>query len=523
MSIWNPAVEFGSPRPALRGIWWGLWVVFAVFALTAQLVGTWLTYTRPAILQKPEYRVPDWWWAVDLIFNPLVGAVAAALAVCAAALLLWRRSECGFAIFLAFGLVSLALADSQSANFLQWIGWDLLAFALLMIAAPVLMMAFPAFPDGRYRPAWARWLRLTPWAVAAWFAAAILTDADLNSAIWALLPLFFLQIGVSTFATYRRYRMTTDRRERQQLKWAAFGFVLGLPLMFSTWVAVYFPDPASDTVAVVRDLVLMILSSAGQILVPLGVLLSLLGIRLNDADVAIGRSAGYALVTILVGAVWAASTTWMDTLVKDQTTRHTAAGISALLAAALFIPLRDRVLAWTERRIQPALVRLRGLPARINPLMHDHSPSDLANGALAAIANGVQASRAAIVSFDGERRNMLAFYKTDEAAVIADLARDPDADDEFPVHIPLADLCGEVGVLLVGRRTDGASFNSDQRAALQLVKAPLAEALRATSRRAARNAALAAAVAAIEARVARLEGGEPEPAMISATPAPNAG
>jgi hypothetical protein len=43
----------------------------------------------------------------------------------------------------------------------------------------------------------------------------------------------------------------------------------------------------------------------GYAMVPIGLLFSVLGYRLNDVDAAIGRSAAYAAVTMLVGVVWA--------------------------------------------------------------------------------------------------------------------------------------------------------------------------------------------------------------------------
>jgi len=150
-------------------------------------------------------------------------------------------------------------------------------------------------------------------------------------------------------------------------------------------------------------------------------------------------------------------------------------------------------------------VKMRGLPAKLLPWRSDHDPADVAKGTLLAIVNGVQASSAALVLDDEGEPRVLATYEVEEHISLADIGQDDPEARAFPVHLKLDDLVGPIGFLLIGPRSDGASYNSDEKAAMKLVAGPLAEVLRATSRRAHRNHALAEMLTAVDARVARLE------------------
>jgi hypothetical protein len=292
--------------------------------------------------------------------------------------------------------------------------------------------------------------------------------------------------------------------EKQKVKWAALGLIFGLlAIAFADIVRqnVSLDGPEGVGLEVAFDLV----RSIGTVAIPFGILMSLMEIRLNDADRVIGRSAGYAMITLLIGAIWAASTNWISASIGSQMSPAAAAGISAMVAAAIFVPTRERILKWTEGLLQPAMVKLRSLPAKILPWREDHTPADVARGTLLAIVNGIHAISAALVLTEEGGDKVIATYETTADLVMEDLARDATEQRAFPMHVRLVDLCGPVGSLLIGPRSDGASYRSDEKDAIALVAGPLAEVLRATSRRAGRELALTRMLTSVDARIARLE------------------
>ena len=71
--------------------------------------------------------------------------------------------------------------------------------------------------------------------------------------------------------------------------------------------------------------------------------------RLYDIDRIISRTVGYALVAGLLALVYVSIAVWLPTTVTDAQSPIFVAG-ATLLAAALFNPLRKRVLRMVDRR-----------------------------------------------------------------------------------------------------------------------------------------------------------------------------
>jgi hypothetical protein len=459
---------------------------------------------------------PGWLFVIDRIVLPLLGMLAAGFGLFVSTMM-WKKRDDPVAPLLAFGLIGLVLSGDATDLFWQWAIPDSAIAALPSSSATLLAFAFlnvamPAFPDGRYRPAWGGWV-----ALCASLVAMLLFGMDLyifeavKSAhpilIWldSLLAWAFVALTlVAIFAATVRFRTIPPGLEKQKVKWAALGLIFGL-------LAIAFANIVQDNVSLdglfgfVFDAVFDLVRAIGMVAIPLGILMSLMEIRLNDADRVIGRSAGYAMITLLIGAIWAASANWINASIGNQVSPAAAAGISAMVAAAIFVPARERILKWTEKLLQPAMVKLRSLPAKILPWREDHTPADVGKGTLLAIVNGIHATSAALVLTEEGGDKVIATYEVTADRVMEDLARDEAEQRVFPLRVRLVDLCGPVGFLLIGPRSDGASYRSDEKDAVALVAGPLADVLRATSRRAGRALALTQMLTAVDARIARLE------------------
>lgn len=467
--------------------------------------------------ENQRVAAPRWRFITNQIVLPLLGLLAAGFGLFVS-IMMWKKRDDPVAPLLAFGLVGLVLSGDATYLYLEWAIPNSAIAALLsssaaLFAFALLNVAMPAFPDGRYRPGWGGWIALGSSLIAAlsFGLSLYLFDAskqDYPVLVWVYRSVawMFAALTLAAIAAAAvRFRATPPGLEKQKVKWAALGLVFGL-------LAIAFADTVEHIVTldgpteVVIRAALDLLSAVGCVAIPLGILMSLLEIRLNDADRMIGRSAGYAIITLLIGAIWATSTNWINGAIGNQTSSPAAAaGISAMVAAAIFVPTRERILKWTERLLQPALVRLRTLPAKILPWREDHTPADVARGTLLAIVNGIHATSAALVLSEECGDKVIATYEVTADLVMEELARDEADQTMFPMKVGLVDLCGPVGFLLIGRRDDGASYRSDEKDAVALVAGPLAEVLRATSRRASRALVLTEILTSVDARIARLE------------------
>ena len=285
------------------------------------------------------------------------------------------------------------------------------------------------------------------------------------------------------------------------------GFVAGFTLI---GVAVVAADNFADSNSLTTNLLIVFLFNLGFILLPLGLLISLTRFRLWEADVVITRSAAYAVVTVLVGIVWAASTDLVKEMVAAAMGQHNttvSTSISAVIAAGLFAPTQSLVLGYTKRRFGKYSNKLKTTAERLPAWSATASPADLGMRALAAIAESVHASRSAVLTLTPTGRELVAARGIEEPESLAAPETVPEEDPRFALQLPLEDEDGPIGTLLLGPRSDGNRYNRDEREALQALTEPLAEAIRRAMDRVQREAGVHRMISAVEERLARIEKG----------------
>jgi hypothetical protein len=251
-------------------------------------------------------------------------------------------------------------------------------------------------------------------------------------------------------------------------------------------------------------------------LMALGLLISLLRYRLWEADKVISQSAAYAIVTLVVGLVFAAVSDVAKLVIGsmfgvEHATLSTAVG--AVLATAVFGPTQSLALRWSKRRFTKATGRLRQLPERLRVWRNTLTAEELAMRALAIITQSVHAKAAAVLILTPSGRELVAAVDvTDPQSLAAPMAPAVAGEDpRFPLVIALEDDDGPTGTLLLGQRSDDNRYNRDERSALNEIAGPLAEALRVAHGRAAHSDGLQRMFSAVEERLQRLERGGPEP------------
>jgi len=454
----------------------------------------------------PRVKTGGWYDAFAILLDSAVALLYAG----AALLLRLRRRNDPVARRMSLAFVLIAHICYGPVAF--W-AWAEVSIPYLMGLAGFLLMTvtLPAYPDGHYVPPATRWIRFI--VPAATLAVFVLGTAGVHGLIDGFMKSMLGLVAIGVALLLLRYRRMPAGLAKQQVKWAVFGICAGLLLII---VSAQIPKPPALAVANPGLFewftnITITLNQIGYGLIPAGVAVSLMQYRLNDADAAVSKSLGYAIVTLTVGMVWAV----IQTVVGDFAKRWSGdpmatAAITTAVAALVFTPARAYVLSWTEAKFQPALVRLRKVPEKLVSWQRGRTPDELAAAVLSELVPGVGAAYAAILGDDGRQWRVLAAQGVTAEQVQAQLELDRPADrrgDPFPVRLELADQVGESDLLAIGPRSDGATFTRDEKSAMAMLVGPLSIALQASAMRERRNIAVEQSLVGIDQRLGLIEQG----------------
>jgi LytS/YehU family sensor histidine kinase len=154
------------------------------------------------------------------------------------------------------------------------------------------------------------------------------------------IPLSLLSVLV---AQVYRYRRISTPRERQQTKWAVFGFVLAI-LLIAVYALIGFLLPPS----IQNNPVLTALNPVFPValtLIPIFLAIAVLRSRLWDIDTIINKALVYGLLTGLLAALYVGLVLGLQALLGGllHQTNAIALVVSTLVIAGLVHPLRRRI------------------------------------------------------------------------------------------------------------------------------------------------------------------------------------
>ena len=438
-------------------------------------------------------------WDRDVrIWARLFMAMLACSALLACSMLLaLRRPNDPVAMLLAFAFVVAAATIDPPMQFWLWTNQDAVIDWLGMFFFYLFVLGLAAFPDGVFVPRFLRWL--VPLGIP---FAILVSLPNIDEDFQGIFGVgILIAVLVSQFIRFRR---EPPGIVRQQIKWAGFGFAAGLLLIMGAVVlAAYMPqDPSQQSP--LMALVILLLFSSGMAAMALGLLIALTRFRLWEADTVITRSAAYAVVTLIVGVVWAASSDLVKLVITEVMGRESEAGattIGAIIAAGVFSPTQNAILGWTRQHFGGPLDQIRDAAKRLKSWGLTEAPEEVATRALAIIDQAVHPDASAIVLDTAMGHELIA-------------ARDvTSADDPGLIEkLTLEDEETSVGTLLIGRRSDGNRYNRQELEAIREIIPSLAEALRVSRGRFSRESAMQQRMEEMAARLAQLEGGAPKPA-----------
>jgi hypothetical protein len=419
-----------------------------------------------------------------------------------AVLLFLRRPHDPVALLFSFSFLLFAAVIDPPLLFWLATGMGDVFDLFSCFAWLLLVVGISVFPDGKFNPRPLRFVLLI-----APLAAFSLTFDDLpivaGSLIAFVAPLFLLASHVI------KYRRLPPGIERQQVKWAAFGFCSGLVLLSAAlFLTAYLPTSSTQTA--LYGLIILTLFSFGFLTIALGLLISLLRFRLWEADKVISRSAISAAVTVIVGLVWTLSVDLVKmgvewTLGEKNETVATLAG--ALLAAGIFAPSQAVALRWAKTRLEGDESRVRRLISRLAVWGAAETPQEIAIRTLSALQAAIHCTRAALLVNGSRGLKLLASRDLDHAELLDDPDYKPEADRRFSMIISCEDEDGPLGTLLIGPRDDRNRYNAAQLNGLSDLAEPLAGALRAAQKRFQHAETVQLKLGSVEERLARLEEG----------------
>ena len=270
-------------------------------------------YTHPSLADPynlGQFNVP---FQVFLGLGTLAESLTGfALAV----LLFWRKPKDRMALFVSFFFLITIVSSSYDYFLTAFVGAQALPLnPFSLVTFPLWILLFCIFPDGQFVPRWTRWL----------FLVSILTSFSFFVIPFSILQYTFgPQFILVTYAQVYRYRRVSSDMERQQTKWAVFGWLMVMAL--SLLASLIYKMPSGPLIN----------------LFPLMLAIAILRSRLWNIDLILNRTLVYGALTAGIVALYVLLVGALSLL--SQTTGNLLISLLATgLIAFLFQPLRERL------------------------------------------------------------------------------------------------------------------------------------------------------------------------------------
>ncbi len=259
-----------------------------------------------------------------------------------------------------FGTVGLALILHRPANSVGWLmlgmGGAPAVFFLVGASAVELqnlavlvslVLTLVVFPDGRLPSR--RWLGPIALLVGGWTIAVLVPSFEWRSSDDFAVPIGVV-IGLAgvlwcAAAPFVRFRRAGGM-ERAQLRW------LGAATAFTAISALVALAGGVIGVPVLPEFAGLLAMATGALGIPAAILAAVTRYRLYEIDRLVSRTVSYALVVLVVGAVYAVPVVLLPRLLGESNDLIIAG--STLAAAAAFTPARRRVQRMVDHRFNRA-------------------------------------------------------------------------------------------------------------------------------------------------------------------------
>ncbi|MEA3017977.1 MAG: hypothetical protein QOI38_2699 [Sphingomonadales bacterium] len=453
------------------------WLLVLLITLLGGAGGIWwILFHEPGLAQKDIFP-----FAIHISTLVSTGAAIALIV----------RSRDRASVVLSFALLLIGSVSHPARRFWQYWEQPEINTTLLIAGLTSLALALLTYPDGKLASRRCRWL----FYIALFGGLAAAASYHLPGTIALLAPPLLGIVLVVIFAAgillVRRLQRGVEFEERQQLKWVAYPLALAPCLVAAAGALLALADSRIFADTIVFRAAAGTLFVIGFSIIPLGVLASASRWRLNDPDAYLTGISAYSVAGIAFTGLFALGSLLLSEQIKAGASPKVAIGINILISAILLPRIKDWTLKHLEKRLQPALVALRTLPADLERWQNDDDPARLAQAAADALAAGVRADWAVVAIVEGtERASGGHANLTVEEAQRTARGEPIAAADRGPPHLrhKLAVDGRSVGELILGRRSDGESYRRSERRVVESILPSLAMALSTTRRRRLRQA-----------------------------------
>jgi signal transduction histidine kinase len=391
----------------------------------------------------------NWKFVLNLV-SALASSSAALLSLGLAWVLQRQKPGERMALFLSFFLLYYGAVVVGPLETLTY-QWPELASSVIPIVSPLffpfLIAIVLLFPDGRFVPAWTRWLVILSIPIIPFgFDFYTSTTAFFTSSLLWIGILLFSVITLFAFsAQIYRYRMFSDPIERQQIKWAVYGLALML-LCIAITTAPYMkllllpPGSPFPWWGAITSLIY----SISLTFLPISLTIAVLRYRLYDIDILINRTLVYGVLTVTTMGIYVFIVGYVGNLF--QTTNQTILAFLATgLVALLFEPLRERLQVGVNHlmfgeRDDPVAV-LGSLSRRLEAAV---DPEAILPGIVDTVGQALKLPFVAIEVYNGQTSKVVAEYGD---------AR------ESSERLPLIHQSKTIGQLVFARRSPKENFS----------------------------------------------------------------
>jgi len=435
-----------------------VWLILAILALA------YLVTSLPGYLPKIGAGLPSHGGEIDPnTFNTVLqslGSVASlisALISLALAGLLFRHSFENPAVAaisfyqLMYGVIMTGVLEVWGFHWLGTSDFVLTIQGMLMATPTVALLVL--FPNGRFIPAWTRWLLLIsiPWNFIGFLLPTLDSFEENVGTISLLLIAWLLLPGLGLYAQFYRYRKVSSPDERQQTKWVLFGFALWTGyIILSTYPYFYLTSLPPDSPAPWWTSISTLGWWLSTSILPVTMTIAVTRSRLWNIDVVINRTLVYGALTAATMALYVIVVGAFGNLLQGSNSTFIAFLTTGLIAI-LFQPIRERLQGGVNRmmygeRDNPVTV----LSKLGKELEHTGSPDGALSGITETVAQTLKLPYVAIEL--GENNEIAASFGIPKSDVL---------------RLPMLYQTETSGYLVIAPRSPGESFSSSERQLLE--------------------------------------------------------
>jgi signal transduction histidine kinase len=408
------------------------------------------------------------WAAYFTAFETLIGASGIVVGL----FIIWKKPDHWFPVLMGVGMATSFTGPVYNLEALSNLhsAWDIPARLLTIVGFIGFAGGFALFPNGRFVPAWNRYLGVI------WVAYVVVTELfapdwsfprriDVpNSArgiVLAFMTLVWMVMGIAS-QTYRYFWRST-KLERQQTKWVVGGLVwffifampfLAIPAITSQPLLPPPYTPASLTVLIV----FVSIFYSNCIFMLIAIAFAILRYRLWDIDIVFNRTLVYAILTVLIVVTYVVVVGSLSALFNAEGVQIFSLVATGIVAIS-FHRLRERV----QRSINRLMFGQRDEPQTLlsdlfRQLQTAILPEDLLQTSTATISTSLKIPYVAIAVQQGANIFKQAEY----------------GRNGFPTQtFALIHQNETVGELIVGQRSPNETLNPADQSVLASIAGQL--------------------------------------------------